>query len=410
MHPAPRHRDQARTVAARIRGALADPGAAAADTGPASPWGDLSLANGYPGVSLAFSGSPLGGADHARLAAACLDRATTAAAHAPPGATGIHDGTGALAFALLVAHRATGDHLDALDRLATRWPRPLHAATTPGLGIGADGLTGIGRHLLARDGTATPGLRAVLAHLITLSRRTVPRHGRTVPAWWSAHDDRLHLGLAHGIAGPLALLSLAHRAGVVLDGQRDAIERLVGLLTDWAVRQGDGILWPAHLTPDEWAAGPRHWSPAPSRPTWSDGAPGTARAVQLAALALGRHDWHTLAHRALLPLITQDPEKWGLDSPGIRHGWSGVLHLTGLLAAHLDDGRLRLLHDEIASILLAHHDPRSRFCYRFTAPDGRPAASPGFLDGAAGVALALDTYAGGGGPAVRGWDMALLLA
>ncbi|MEV1006000.1 lanthionine synthetase LanC family protein [Streptomyces sp. NPDC049881] len=398
MHPAPRHRDQARTVAARIRGTLADPAGTAPD--------------GAPGVSLAFSGSPIGGAEYARLARRYLDLAGTAPA---PAATGAHDGHGTPAFALLVAHRATGDHFGALERLDAHHRRLARAATArppgaPGTPFGAlDGLTGTGRYLLARGDASAPELHAVLAHLITLSRQTIRHRGRTVPAWWSAPTGRLHLGLAHGITGPLALLALAHRAGTVLDGQREAVENLVGLLTDWAVPQGDGILWPAHLTLDDWAAGPRHLSPAPNPPTWADGAPGMARAVQLAALALDRPDWHALAHRALLPLITQEPEKWGLDDPGIRYGWSGVLHITGLLGAHLDDHRLPLLQDEIASVVLAHHDPRARFGYRFPRPGGPPADLSSFLDGAAGVCLALDSYASGGGPAARGWDMALLL-
>ncbi|MFF4642871.1 hypothetical protein [Streptomyces sp. NPDC001389] len=52
-----------------------------------------------------------------------------------------------------------------------------------------------------------------------------------LPGWWCAHDPHRfytpgghgNFGMAHGIAGPLALLAQAPKRGVAVDGQREAI-------------------------------------------------------------------------------------------------------------------------------------------------------------------------------------------
>jgi len=83
-----------------------------------------------------------------------------------------------------------------------------------------------------------------------------------VPGWWSgnAPNDQLspqwpgghgNLGLAHGIAGPLALLSTAMRRGITVTGQRNAAGRICAWLDQWRTDSGargmvagDGLLRP----------------------------------------------------------------------------------------------------------------------------------------------------------------------
>ena len=66
--------------------------------------------------------------------------------------------------------------------------------------------------------------------------------------------------------------------------------------------------------------------------------------------------------------------------------------------------------DTLAAHLLDDFDADAPFGYRFPHPRAdRPLDRPGFLDGAAGVALALHTYATDRPPRTP-WDAALLLA
>jgi hypothetical protein len=418
---APRHADEARNVAAQVFDRLADPDATAADTripgdpshiDPPQPlWQDLALSSGHPGVSLAFTGRSTPGPDdiaraHAYLVRAMRAMATTA--HAPGG---IYAGPGAVAFAVLVAHRATGGYRSALGRLDEHQRRLVHRAlpevrdtpaTTNGEFEVVRGMSGIGRYLLARREQCEEELRLVLTYLTRMAQGEIAHRGHQVPRWWTwaapklgqeveMPDGHLNLGLSHGVAGPLALLSLAWQQGVVVDEQREAIEALAGLLREWTYESGGGPCWPPHLTIEGWAAGPGV-PPPRQRPSWCYGAPGVSRAVQLAGLALDRAEWLELAHRSLLPFLSTDPESWGIDEPHMCHGWSGLMHLFAVLNEPIGDKRLTDLVDDMAARTLAMFRPDHRFGFRATlthVPQGTDA--PAFLEGATGTALALFT-------------------
>ncbi|MFF9915873.1 lanthionine synthetase C family protein [Streptomyces sp. NPDC013457] len=435
---APLHAEEARDVAAQVFDRLRDPDATAADTripGVAAHidlqeplWQDLALSSGYPGVSLAFTGRGTPGPDDAAAAHAYLVRAmraTAATAHAPGG---IWTGPGAVAFAVLVAHHTTGGYRSALHRLDDHQRRLVRRAlpevrdtpaTTNGEFEVVRGMSGIGRYLLARREQCEAELRLVLTYLTRMAHGEIHHRGRQVPRWWTwaapklgqeveMPDGHLNLGLSHGVAGPLALLSLAWREGTVVDGQREAIELLVDLLQRWTYDSEGGPLWPPHLTLERWAAGP-DIPPPRQRPSWCYGAPGISRAVQLAGLALDRAEWLELAHHSLLPFITTDPDSWHIDNPNVCHGWAGMMHLLAVLNEHIGDERLTGLVDDMAARTLAGFRPEYRFGFRATltsAPQGTDV--PAFLEGATGTALALDAYADG--RTTTAWDMALLVA
>ncbi|MGC0416254.1 lanthionine synthetase C family protein [Embleya sp. AB8] len=438
----PRYANRARATVARVLDRLADPAAVARDTavlgnesvtGDALPlWTDLSLSSGFPGVSLAFSGStPHTGAEHVSRAHAHLVRAMAALAGEPLETNGMFFGPGSVAFATLVAHNATGGYGSALARMDEHQRRVVRAAlprpdrdgplTTNGEFEVVRGLSGIGRYLLARHTAGAAGLaetEMVLSYLVGLADGEITHRGHKVPRWWTLAapqlgleaempDGHLNLGLSHGVAGPLALLSLAWRAGVRVPGQQAAIEQLVALLTECAVTDGDALWWPGFRTLDQWAAGPDPTIKSP-RPSWCYGAPGVSRAIQLAALALDRPDWHELTRRSLTDLLGTPIARWGIDNPALCHGSGGLLHLLGLLGEHVADPRLPALRDELAALVLDQYRDEYRFGFRATMTDvPQDTDVPAFLEGAAGVALALDAYAEGGARA--GWDQVLLV-
>lgn len=437
---APRHADEARYVAAQVFDRLADPDSTA--VGALNPdlsspalvrellWSDLSLSSGYPGVSLAYTGRGRPSAEDAARAHAYLVRAvraTAATAHAP---AGIYAGPGAVAFAVLVAHRATGGYRSALDRLDDHQRRLIHRALpevrdAPAITNGefelVRGMSGVGRYLLARREQCDEQLGLVLTYLTRMAQGAIAHRSQQVPRWWTSAAPKLgqevemphgHLnfGLSHGVAGPLALLSLAWQQGAVVDGQREAIEQLVDLLQVWMFESegGSGPVWPNHVTLEGWAAGPRRTSPR-WRPSWCYGAPGISRAIQLAGQALDRAEWLRLAHHSLRPLVATAPETWRVDNPNLCHGWSGLMHVLAVLNESIGDKRLVDLVDDMAARTLAQFRPESRFGFRATLTDvTQPADTPAFLEGAAGTALALDAYANG--RTTTDWDMALLLA
>lgn len=434
-----RLRERAGAVSAGILERLADPAATmaatripaeAADDGVAEPvWAELTLGSGSPGLALAFAGAARHPERQVPRAHAYLTAGTRAVSGGPGAASGIFKGPGALAFAVLVAHRATGGYVSALARFDA-YQRDLVRAVLPPVEdrplstIGhyevVRGLTGVGRYLLARAETCEEPLTAVLDHLVRLSVGTVSHQGARVPRWWALDAPRigseeafpgghLNLGLSHGVAGPLALMALAWEQGVRVPGQQEAMEATADLLRTWAVTDRHGVFWPGHLSFAEWRRGPAAYDGRARWPAWCYGAPGVSRALQLAGRALGRSDFSDLARASVGRLLDLPRSDWGIDDHALCHGWAGALHQLGRLDEEWRDPRLARLRDDIASELVSAFDPALPFGLRFTmtkVPFGSDVS--GYLDGAAGVALALDSYAVDGTPA--DWDMPLLLA
>ncbi|MGW4381076.1 lanthionine synthetase C family protein [Kitasatospora sp. NPDC004531] len=432
-------REAAGAVSDRILDRLADPAAVmaatripaeAADDGVAEGvWAELTLGSGSPGLALAFSGGARPGTDRVARAHGWLAVGTRAAADGDTTPSGIFKGPGALAFAVLVANRATGGYGSALQRLDA-YQRQLVRTALPAVPDGplptighyevVRGMTGVGRYLLARAETCGEELERVLGYLIELSLGEVEHRGVRVPRWWALDaprigqehlfaDGHLNLGLSHGVPGPLMLLALAWRDGVRLPGQLEAMESAAALLLHWAVRDEHGPYWPAHLNLDQYLAGPDSYAKPASWPSWCYGAPGVTRALQVAGAVLDRPEWTAVARDSVERLLTRPLDDWGMTDHALCHGWAGALHQLGRLNEHFGDPRIEDRRDLVAARLIDAFDPDAPFGLRFSMTV-KPFASDvsGYLDGAAGAALALDSYASGGTP--HDWDMPLLLS
>ncbi|MFF7245042.1 lanthionine synthetase LanC family protein [Embleya sp. NPDC008237] len=231
------------------------------------------------------------------------------------------------------------------------------------------GLTGTCTNLLGRAAEPAAGA-ALRAGLAVLCRSAEPGE-------WAEP------GLAHGIAGPLALLSLAHAAEVRVSGQRAAIERMAGLLGEY--RRDDA--W----GPD-WSAGSADARSVHG--SWCAGAPGIARALWLAGNALDDAAMRTLAVDALAAVLARPARQRSVDrAPGLCHGLAGLLQITVRFAHDTGDAMLRAAATRLTEELLVRHP---------TPAD----AGPGLLEGAGGVILALLAATTATPPL---WDRALLL-
>ncbi|MFE2424603.1 lanthionine synthetase C family protein [Streptomyces hokutonensis] len=248
------------------------------------------------------------------------------------------------------------------------------------------GLTGLGALLLAR-GPVSPLLEEVLAYLVSLSR-PVRVDGRELPGWWSAvgpGDEEMdgghgNNGVAHGVAGVLATVSLAARRGVQVPGQIDAIE----VFARWLDTYGC-CYW---TTRDQLTA-PEPPAPEPARPSWCYGQVGIARTQQLAALALSDPARRLAAEDIVVRTLT-DPISLGrITDASLCHGWAGLLTVARAVA---DDSPTPHRFAPVIEDLTK----------RLAADLGR-LPKPGFLEGKAGAQLALD------GTNTTAWTSALLI-
>jgi hypothetical protein len=320
-----------------------------------------------------------------------LARAVAGGVSAGANASLFH-GAPALEFVLARAGPAGRDVRDAVDRVVDARLAAAHRRQAcGGLPNLAEfdlirGLTGLGALLLARD-AASSRLEEVLAHLVCLSR-PVRMQDRELPGWWSAvgpggeemdggHGNN---GVAHGIAGVLAVLSLAVRHQVQVPGQLDAIR----VFARWLDTYG-GCYW---ITHDQLVAAEAPTT-APARQSWCYGRPGIARAQQLAALALSDPARRRAAEDTALRTLTDPAHLARITDASLCHGWAGLVTIARAMS---DDScapdRFTPVIDELNTRLAAEVDRLPK---------------PGLMEGRSGAQLALDNTN------TTGWPRVLLI-
>ncbi len=108
----------------------------------------------------------------------------------------------------------------------------------------------------------------------------------------------LNCGLAHGIPGPLAVLSLGLQAGLPVSGLPQAIAVIADWLCEHRCDDGWGVNWPG-VVPIVKAGAEQVAPDPPSRCAWCYGSPGVARSLWLAGDALDRSDYRELSVSAM---------------------------------------------------------------------------------------------------------------
>ncbi|WEH31957.1 lanthionine synthetase C family protein [Streptomyces sp. AM 4-1-1] len=404
------------TAADSLAEALSDPGAVRAAAPAGGRAWPQSLAGGAAGIALLHIERARSGRGDWATARAWLSWAAsddlTAAANA-----GLYMGAPALAFATHAAAGSTGRYqrtLAALDDATIAVTRRRLAAAHAGIDRGdrpemkefdaIRGLTGLGALHLQRH-PDHPVTGEVLSYLVRLTEPPLPARDDGLPGWWtnvspngepSPHypDGHGNFGLSHGIGAALALLSLALLGHRPVPGAHEAIARICAWSDQWRQDTPDGAWWPGLITADQVRADGVEASLRP-RPSWCYGIAGTARAQQLAGMALGDTARQQSAEDAMLAALRDPAQVELLDGIGLCHGSAGLLQAAWRMAA---DAESSPITDELPSLAA-----------RLVRQISDPVADPELLDGAAGAALAMHTTGTGTAPA-SGWDAFLLLA
>ncbi|MGW9212298.1 lanthionine synthetase C family protein [Embleya sp. NPDC055664] len=377
-----------------------------------SPTRAQDLFAGTPGVALLY-GARAGLAEW--TTAHTWARAMTRdPVHAHPDFLCLSQGAPAVAFALReIGHRAYGRALDVLDDAITAGIRHRLGRAHERIDRGelpalreydlVGGMTGLGAYLL-HQGQDTLLLRDVLGYLTRLTH-PIRSGADELPGWWTRDSPggqpsphwpggHLNLGIAHGCAGVLTLLSTAMRHGVTVPEHVEAMARITDVFDAWR-RNTPRPWWPGVITRTEWHDGAPHHD-GPQRPSWCYGTPGQARAQQLAGLALGDAERRLHAEAALLACVTDPRQLALLNDASVCHGWAGLLQATRRAAADADDAGA--LNKRIPILLDGMH--------RHLRRRGIP-ADAGLLTGRAGVSLV--EHGLKQGQCMSSWDTCLLL-
>lgn len=382
--------------------------------GDAAPGWGQSLSAGAAGITLLHlenlhTGAGDWSAAHQWARAMIRDSVT-----ADPDTAGLFRGVPAVAFTLHSARqpayaevlRALDEHLATITRHRLRQAHDrIDRGQLPRLREFdlMSGLTGLGVGLLHRD-RHPELLRDVLAYLVRLTE-PITTNGEHLPGWWSEDSPNgqpsndwpgghANLGIAHGVAGPLALLATASRRGISVAGQTEAISHITTWLDRWRNGSGYDAWWPGMISRAEWHDQALRQS-GPQRPSWCYGTAGLARAQQLAAIALGEPTRQRAAEHALAGCVSDERQLALLSDPSLCHGWAGLLQATRRTAADAIDDRLTEQLPALHLRLTKHLN------------DYGQSTESGLLEGAAGMLLAL--HATTTSDLVTRWDACLLL-
>ncbi|HYW87822.1 MAG TPA: lanthionine synthetase C family protein, partial [Chloroflexota bacterium] len=370
-----------------------------------------SVAQGRSGEALFFAywGDAVGNDDAWSTAVHCVETDLEEAAAAPKSVSLYSGFTG---VSWTVAHLdgwllelSDGDPNDVLDATLLEL-----VANRPWLGEYElmNGLVGIGMYALERllHPPAADCLVEVVGRLAE-----VARHSECGASWWTP-PERLSaqrrvrfpagaydLGVAHGVAGVVGLLGKACAVDAVRPTARALLDDAVGWLLCQRLPATTGAFFPSFVAPDR--AGP------PARSAWCYGDPGAAAALLLAAHAVGSPEWQAAALDIARLAAARPLADCGVVDAGLCHGAAGLAHIFNRLyqATGLPEFRDAAL-GWIERVFDYYRPGTGVGGFSVFRPDGL-LADPGFLEGAAGVGLALLAAAT---PLEPRWDRLLLLS
>jgi lantibiotic biosynthesis protein len=260
------------------------------------------------------------------------------------------------------------------------------------------GLIGLGVYALQRypRPVATECLRQVVERLQECARRD--EHGLY---WWTPPAEildeesrkqyssgRVDLGVAHGVAGAVALLGGICGAGVEQATVRPLLEGAVSWLLAHSVPTAAGPTFPVWVAPA--------FQPSPARCAWCYGDPGIAAALMLAARGAGDAGWEQTAVALACRAAERPASETGVVNANFCHGAAGLAHVYNRMYQATGEptlgraalywlertlGFYRLAKDAGGSWVQGNWDPARRERWTWTGIE--------LVEGAAGVALVL---------------------
>jgi hypothetical protein len=275
------------------------------------------------------------------------------------------------------------------------------------------GLVGLGVYALERlpRPLARTCLERIVHHLTETAQRR-PNGGTwwTRPEWIAptfradCPDGYYNLGLAHGVPGVIGLLGGIVAAEIDLPRSRPLLESAV----QWLLAQdrADGKGFPA------WLEARTGLADRPSRLAWCYGDAGVAAALLCAARAVGETCWEEAALRIARRGARRPAQDCGVVDTGLCHGAAGLGHLFNRMYQTTGDAELAVAAKFWFGQVFALRQPDKAIA-GFPAWDVDPihretwVASARFLEGAAGVGLALLAAIS---PVEPTWDRLLLIS
>lgn len=284
----------------------------------------------------------------------------------------------------------------------------LSAFAHPGWPVEYDlinGLVGLG--IYALEGLPRPTARTCLERIVE-RLGTRARNEPEGAAWFSPPESLpehqrndqpeglYNLGASHGVGGIVALLGAASQAGI--DGARPLLDRAMAWLLERRQPAGSECAFFHFYVPGTETRG--------SRLAWCYGDPGLAAALLVAGRGAGEPAWERIALEVARGAAARSEESARVQDAGLCHGAAGVAHIFHRMYCTTGDEALAEAARTWYERTLRFRVPGTGFGgFRSWTTGANDALDwrddPGFLEGSAGIGLALLAAIS---PIDPGWD------
>ncbi|KMM37670.1 hypothetical protein AB986_12570 [Alkalihalobacillus macyae] len=402
--------------------------------GKVNPWGPLSLSHGFPGTIMFFGELddlfPNQGWDEiAHKHIVYLTQYLQMGVHS----ISLFGGVTGLALSILNVSKNGERYQNLLFNLDTFIKREAEnmlklenerleeqKGVTPAFYDVIQGGTGIGRYLLERA-PQNPELYAPLKQFLKLfTYYQLEKDRNPLLGWHVIREDQflekdkvkypegnVNFGLAHGVLGPMNLLTLAASEGVEVPLQKETIESMSeDLFRVMRYDSDNHPVWPHRLAYKEMLS--NDFVIQDTRNGWCYGNPGVARSLYLAGEVLGNQRYKQVAMNGFKGIVSQPNDD--LVSASFCHGKSGLLQCLVRMRSETGEGWLDEQIWSLTDSILGQYDkenPLGFYDIEEFGGQGNTITKAGLLEGSSGTGLSLMGLLGNGTPR---WDKAFLLS
>lgn len=282
------------------------------------------------------------------------------------------------------------------------------------------GLSGILNYLIHTGAECDDNkaiIEDVLGYLLKITERKLV-NGKIVPGWHIRRENQIRedekvrfkngnfdFGISHGIAGPLAVLSMAYQKGYCIEGQKEAILSIVEEYERLSLNFKDCTLWQGQYSFESYLQSQQDPIVNYNRMSWCYGSIGILRAIKLAGLALDSQELIEWEQKNIFKIAAMLSKDYLLNSPIICHGYAGLMALLTIEYKEHANHIIKEKINELANIIEKKYNSNFMFGFEHTEiyyQNGKCLKNEmygnEFLYGASGIILSLisliklDTY------------------
>lgn len=244
------------------------------------------------------------------------------------------------------------------------------------------GIIGIGAYAL--QNLDDPFLYSLLREILTICvaiSKPIAIDKYTLPGWYipshyqfTEQDKKryprgnFNLGMAHGVSGLLAFLSLSLSQNILVEGQTEAIERISTWIQSKKIVNNNNVYWLDRISFENEVGsdplGPSHFT----MDAWCYGTAGVSRSLYLTGKALNKIELQEIAIEAFLSALNRIHSDYENCSPTFCHGLAGILTMSKLMARDTKLDKLEKSVSILKERLINLYDPSYPFGFKDQQP------------------------------------------